>query len=109
MRLRAQLYRAAWLGLLFVVGAGLANAATVRGRLVHKNGSPAAGVTVTISNQKAGRSAPARTGADGMYYLFNLHAGAYYLEIWVQPSGPPQVYQIQVVEPNTDAPQVPVP
>jgi len=98
-----------WCGLVLLLGAGLANAATVRGRLVHKNGSSAAGVAVTISNQQAGRSAPARTAADGMYYLFNLHAGSYYLEIWVQPSGPPVVYQIQVVEPATDAPQVSVP
>ena len=109
MRLHGFLRHAACAVLLLVWCAGWAGAATVRGRLVHKNGSPAANVEVTVSNAKSGRSAPARTGADGMYYLFNLPAGAGFLEVWVNPGGAPVVYQIQVAESSTDAPQAVVP
>ena len=64
---------------------------------------PAAGVIVTLYNQSLGRSPSARTDANGMYYL-TVPAGAYYLEVWLSttPGAKPLVYQIQVVEPNTD-------
>lgn len=86
-----------------------ANAATVRGRLVHANGYPAAGVAVTVVNQQVGRSSPAYAGPDGMYYLYNIPPGYYYLEVWTYPGAPPQVYQIQVFEPYTDLPPTGVP
>src|SRR5437588_22985 len=86
-----------------------ANAATVRGRLVHANGYPAAGVAITVVNQQVGRSSPAYVGPDGMYYLYNIPPGYYYLEVWIYPGAPPQVYQIQVFEPYTDIPPTGVP
>ena len=85
-----------------------AHAASIRGQLLHQNGQPAAGVTVTISDHKNYRSAPARAGSDGMYYLYNIPAGQYYLEVWVNPQTP-AVYQVTVAEPNTDMPRVMVP
>ena len=95
---------------LVVLTAGLANAATVRGRLIHgSNGYPAAGVAVTVYNQGVGRSSPAYTGTDGMYYLYNVPPGYYYLEVWIYPGGAPIVYQIQVAEPYTDIPPTGVP
>jgi hypothetical protein len=98
--------------LLMVAVTQLATAATVRGRLdrVAPNGAryPAAGVAVTVYNQSAGRSSPAHAGQDGLYYLNNVPAGHYTLEIWVSPDPrvPPTVYQIQVVEPLTDIPPI---
>lgn len=85
-----------------------AHAASVRGQLVHKNGQPVAGITVTISDHKNYRSTPAQVGKDGMYYLYNIPAGQYYLEVWVNPKTP-QMYQVTVTEPNTDMPRVTVP
>jgi hypothetical protein len=83
--------------------------ATVRGRLVHKTGGPAAGLTVTISNQQGARSAPAHTGPAGMYYLTNIAPGQDYLEIWPSPGSKPLIYRITVVGPSTDLPQIAVP
>jgi hypothetical protein len=84
-------------------------AATVRGRLVHKSGAPAAGLTVTISNQQGVRSAPAHTGPAGMYYLPNIAPGQDYLEIWPTPGSKPLIYKITVKAPSTDLPQITVP
>jgi hypothetical protein len=98
---------AALLAVFFL--ATMAGASTVRGRLVHSNGYPAAGVAVTVVNQSVGRSSPAYAGPDGMYYLYNVPPGVYYLEVWVYPGAAPMVYQIQVVEPYTDIPQVGIP
>jgi hypothetical protein len=91
-----------------------ASAATVRGRLVrYVNGGqyPAGGVAVTIYNQKAGRSKSVYTGPDGMYYLYNVSPGAYYIEIWTSPDTRvrPTVYPVQVGEPYTDVPVIVVP
>jgi hypothetical protein len=85
-----------------------AHAASVRGQVLHHNGQPAAGVAVTISDHKNYRSAPAHAGNDGMYYLFNVPAGEYFLEVWTNPHTP-TVYQVTVSEPNTDMPRVTVP
>lgn len=93
--------------ILFLVTA--ANAATIRGRLIHSNGYPAGGIAVTVYNANTGRSSPAYTGGDGMYYIYNVPAGPYYLEVWVYPGSPPVVYQVQIGEPYTDLPQVMVP
>lgn len=96
------------LTLLFVTEPALA--AALRGRLVHGNGYPAAGIVVTVYNQGIGRSAPTRTGPDGMYYL-QIPAGSYYLEVWINPTpgAQPVVYPIQVGEPYTDIPPIVVP
>ena len=88
-----------------------ANAATIRGRLVHAANQyvAAPGIAVTIYNQYVGRSSPAYTDINGMYYLYNVPAGSYYLELWIYPGGNPIVYPITVGEPYTDIPQIPVP
>jgi hypothetical protein len=102
-------------GLVMVLAIGSADArlaprmATVRGRLTHRNGVPAAGLTVTISNQQGARSAPAHSGTDGMYYLQNITPGQDYLEIWPSPGSKPLVYKITVAAPSTDLPQIAVP
>jgi hypothetical protein len=114
MKTRLLFPKMALCGLLILLAAGSASSAvapvaTVRGRLVHKNGAPAAGISVTISCEKGARSAPARTGSDGMYYLSNIAPGKDYLEIWTSKGGKPLVYQIKVTAPATDVPQIAVP
>lgn len=109
MKSKNLLFKIAFCGLIWVLAVGLAHAATVRGRLIHPNGYPAAGIAVTVINAGGVRCSPAYTGADGMYYLFNIPPGPYYLEIWIYPGGAPERFQIQVVEPYTDIPQVGVP
>jgi hypothetical protein len=89
-----------------------AAAVTVRGRLdrVYPNGAryPATGVAVTLYSQRSGRSNPAYAGPDGLYYIYNVPAGAYYLEVWTSrdPNVPPTVYPIYVREPYTDIPPI---
>ncbi len=87
-----------------------ATAATVRGQLIlyAPNGAqyPAGGFAVTIYNQYTGRSSPAYTGPDGMYYIYYVRAGGYYLEVWKPQNPTPTVYPIQVVDPYTDIPPI---
>jgi len=83
-----------------------AHAASASGKLIHANGSPAAGVTVTLSNER-GRSAPAHSDSNGSYTLNNIPAGQYYLEVWVNPRTP-QTVQVTITEPSTTMPQVKV-
>lgn len=108
MTRRAMMIRLLFCCATFAVASTPAHAASIRGQLLHKNGQPAGSVTVTISDHKNYRSAPARAGSDGMYYLYNIPAGQYYLEVWVNPKTP-QVYQVTIAEPNTDMPRVTVP
>jgi len=86
---------------------GPASASLLRGRLIRIGPGaaqyPASGVTVTVFRQDIGRSVPSVTDANGMYYL-NIPPGVYWLEVWV--TNPPRIYQIQVVEPNTDIPPI---
>ena len=109
MKPKSFLLRMALCGFFLVLAAGLAHAATVRGRLIHQNGYPATSIAVTVVNSQGVRCSPAYTGADGMYYLFNIPPGPYYLEVWIYPGGAPAVYQIQVIEPYTDIAQIAVP
>ena len=109
MRTRLRFLRLALVCVSLAAAASLAGAATVRGRLMHRNGSPAAGIQVTVSNSGQGRSEPGRSGSDGMFYLYNIKPGKYYLEVWVDPDKAPTVYQLQVTEPYTDVPQISVP
>jgi hypothetical protein len=95
--------------LFLALTAVIADAATVRGRLSHSNGSPATRIQVTVVNAQGVRSSPAYTGTDGMYYLSNIAPGPYRLEVWVYAGGNPAVYQIRVVEPNTEMPEIHVP
>lgn len=98
-----------------VLAAGDSFAGNVRGLLLRQGprGSyPAAGIAVTVYAQQIGRSHPGYSGSDGMFYLYNIPAGWYYLEIWVHGSGnPPLVFQILVndQQPFTDVAPVTVP
>ncbi len=108
MTRRTAFLRAVSLSLLLVLAVGSARAASVRGQVVHRNGKPATGMAVTVSDHKKFRSVRAKVGGDGMYYLSNIPAGKYYLEVWVNPQSP-SVYQVTVSEPHTDMPKVTVP
>jgi hypothetical protein len=93
--------------LLVFVGTTSAQGATVRGRLDRKDGQgrlyPATYVSVTLNSSNMGRSSPAYTGADGMFYLYNVPPGDYYLEIWAYPGRPPLTFTIRVYDrPYTD-------
>ena len=96
--------------LLTVVTAGVATAATVRGRLdrVYRNGVRKHAAGVTVLSRARGRTSPSHTDSDGMYYIYNVSPGAYYLEVWVNssPGSPPMVFPIQVVEPYTNVPAI---
>lgn len=93
--------------LVLALVAAAAHAATASGKVVHANGSPAPGITVTLANDQ-GRSAPAQSDSSGSYTLTNIPAGRYYLEVWVNPRSP-RTYQVTITEPNTPLPQVTVP
>jgi hypothetical protein len=74
-----------------------AEGSIVRGRLfrVINGGSfRAPGIALTVFSPQMGRSSPAYSGPDGMYYLYNIPPGVYTLEVWVPNS--PMSYQIQV-------------
>lgn len=99
--------------LLFTLSA-FAYAGTVRGRLERRDGYgrayPAGYVAVTLFQDGRGRSAPAYTGADGMYYLYNVPPGTYALEIWASPNRAPIVYTIYVSnQPMTDIAAIQIP
>ena len=96
--------------LLLSLAAQSANAALVRGRLL-RNNAPASGVAVTVYAASFGRSTPAYSGGDGMYYINGVPPGGYYLEVWISrdPRVLPAVYQIQVNEPYTDVSPLAVP
>ena len=65
---------------------------TVRGQLLWNGWNqfgalqpyPAPNVQVTLFNPAVGRSWPAVTGQDGMYYFYNIPLGTYNLEIGLQ-------------------------
>jgi len=99
-----------------VVSTASASAAVVRGRLVRANPqnvqSAAAGIAVTVSIKTSGTSTPAVvTKSDGMYYVYNVKPGSYYLEVWTTqgPSAKPTRYPIEVTEPLADIPPITLP
>jgi hypothetical protein len=82
-------------------------AGVVRGRLV-RNGYPAPHIGVSLYNQYIGSSSVAYTDREGMYYLYNVPPGEYFLQIWI--SNQPLVYKIVVYnQPYTDIPPIGVP
>jgi len=63
--------------------AGSAYAANVHGQVVYTNNStPAPYVAVRLSTPGKGASEFAYSGNDGKYYLQNIPAGSYQLEVW---------------------------
>ena len=98
--MRMKIRALALVAALSCAGVAVSAASTVRGRIVRKGASgqyPAVGVTVSVNsnNAKVGRSAFVYTGSDGMYYLSNVPAGDYQLEIWVTRQKP-MTYNIRV-------------
>lgn len=67
---------------LLLLLAGVGRAATVHGQLVYANNAPAAFVAVRLSAPGRGASEFAHSGSDGKYYLRNIPAGTYQLEVW---------------------------
>ena len=96
-----------------VVTVAAAEAGTVRGRLVRRNPQgefPAQGIPVTVFRTDIGRSGSAYSGPDGMYYLYNIPPGNYWLEVWVYPNTPPMVFTIVVTDrPFSDIAPIVVP
>lgn len=85
-----------------------AQTTTVRGQLLKNGQYPAAGIRVTLNHPTFGRSSASTTGDDGMYYVYNVPYGDYYLEVWI--SNPPLVFQVRVAGfPYSDLPRVAVP
>jgi hypothetical protein len=97
MRMRTSCWSISRLGIyviLLLTVTEAASAATVRGQLLHvyPNGqvAVAAGYSVTVFSPATGmRSSPFVTGRDGMYYVQNVPAGTYNLEVWTVPNLPP--------------------
>lgn len=88
-----------------------ASAAVVRGRLLRGAHSAGAGISVTVLNKASGASAPAVvTNPDGMYYIYNVKPGSYYLQVWASGvTGKPMRYEISVAEPISDIPPIALP
>ena len=108
------IYRLILVWTLLFLTIQVANAATVRGRLNRRTGaatSPAGGICITVYKQGGARSARACSDAQGMYYLPNVSAGDYQLEIWTSqsPGAQPLRYPIKVAEPFTDIQPITVP
>src|SRR5271168_4499303 len=84
------------------------SAATVRGKIgcaaTGGSAGPVTGKYVTVFNASIGRSKQAAVGKDGMFYLYNIPANTYVLEIWSRsnPSLSPQTFQLKVLEPYTN-------
>ena len=115
-RLNRHVRRLCLLLIFLVTMMATASAAFLRGRLDRidpHNGVrvAAGGVPVTVWSQATrARSSPATSGQDGMYYIYNVPAGVYYLEVWVNGlNGQPMVYQISVNEPYSDVAPIVVP
>lgn len=100
--------------LFAIIITGSAYAGTVRGRLDRQGPYgiyPVSYMAVTLYSSTSGRTSPAYTGANGMYYLYNIPYGGYALEIWVNGfSYPPITYRISVFnQPYTDIKPILIP
>jgi len=82
-------------------------AATVRGRLI-RGKAAAAGIAVTVISPQKVRTPASYSGPDGMYYIPNVRAGSYTLEVWANRNRP-LTFPLQVREPRTDVNPVNVP
>lgn len=113
LRLRAGMIIVAICAGIVIAGSAAAEASTVRGRLYRATPQgylPAVGIPVTVYRPDLGRSGASTSGADGMYYLFNIPPGYYTLEIWTYPNSPPMTFGIQVQNtPFTDINPIQVP
>ncbi|MGH9546986.1 MAG: carboxypeptidase-like regulatory domain-containing protein [Terriglobales bacterium] len=95
---------------LMILGASRADAAVVRGRLVHQ-GQAASGIAVTVYSPSAKRTVPVRTDSSGIYYIPNVAPGNYTLEVWTSTGGgaQPRTQAIKVNDPYTDVATIVLP
>jgi len=95
-------------GCLVLLLAGVASAATAHGQLLYANNAVAAYVAVRLSAPGKGASEFAYSGSDGKYYLRNIPAGTYHLEVW---RGGKAVVSVAVTvrEPATELPPTRLP
>ena len=96
------------LAVLAFFAAVVANGATVQGQLVYASGRPSAYVAVRLNSTGRGPSQFAYSGGDGRFYLKNVPASDYTLEVWrgrkVVTSLP-----VRVQEPTTILPPIRLP
>lgn len=90
------------------LAASHARAATVRGQITHQGGMAARYVSVRVVSSSGSASPFSRTGDDGWYYLNNIPAGEYTLEIHAGGERPITV-RVSVHEPTTDVQAVVIP
>lgn len=67
-----------------IADAAAASAGQVRGRVTGPDDKPLAAVTVILANDLSGHRQDARTGADGVYLLYNVPPNPYHLSVDVQ-------------------------
>lgn len=97
------------LGGFVLLSACAAKAATVRGQLVYaNNNAPAPFLAVRLNAPGRGASEFAYTGNDGRYYLRNVPAGEYQLEIW-RGGRVVRIVTVRVQEPVADVKTTAVP
>ena len=101
------------LALLVLLLPVLAEAATVRGKLVRSGPQgdyPAQGIGVTLlsPNPSVGRSGKVYSGSQGVYVFYDVSPGNYTLEIWTT-ADKPQTQSVAVTDPSTDLPPVRIP
>jgi hypothetical protein len=96
------------LGLAIFLAAWQLRAATVRGQIAHHGGLAARYISVRVVSPNGSASPFGRTGDDGWYYLNNIPAGEYTLEIQAGGDKPLSV-RISVREPTTDVQPIVIP
>ena len=82
-----------------------ARAASVRGRITRNIAGrtiPAGGLSVTVQNSRGVRSFAVTTDGNGMYFLPNIAAGSYTLQVWPKPGSSSLNLPITVREPGLD-------
>ena len=105
-------------GLLATSAGSTQTGTVVRGRLERRVAGrpyPAANLSVTLRDSASARPRkPVYSGRDGMYYLLDVPAGTYFLEVRLTASQPalptqPKVRVVGPPRPYTDVPPYQVP
>jgi len=97
---------ALWIGGLF------AHAATVQGIAVCANqNTPAYNAAISVFRADIGQSNLAAVGENGVFYLYNIPAGIYVMQVWSRsnPSLAPLLFTVSVFEPLTSLPVLRLP